>query len=146
MSVDVMTEIVIERSVAVVSAYDHRPVQRPKMVSNIASVEWKSSPPARVGTTIEFVARFLGRRLVYTYEFIELVAGERLVMCTDQGPFPMQTSYEWAAVGEGSTRMTLRNQGEPSGFSRLMKPFMEPALRQANRKDLAKIKSILETG
>ena len=58
----------------------------------------------------------------------------------------MQTSYEWAAVGEGSTRMTLRNQGEPSGFSRLMKPFMEPALRQANRKDLAKIKSILETG
>ena len=78
MSVDVMTEIVIERSVAVVSAYATDPSNAP-MVSNIASVEWKSSPPARVGTTIEFVARFLGRRLVYTYEFIELVAGERLV-------------------------------------------------------------------
>jgi hypothetical protein len=50
------------------------------------------------------VARFLGRRLEYTYEVIELVPGERLVMRTQQGPFPMETSYAWTPVGDHATR------------------------------------------
>jgi hypothetical protein len=40
--------------------------------------------------------------------------------------------------------MTLRNRGEPSGFGRLAAPLMAAAMRRANRKDLARIKSILE--
>jgi len=65
-------------------------------------------------------------------------------MRTQQGPFPMETTYTWAAVSDGSTRMTLRNRGQPSGFATLIAPFMAPAMRRANRKDLAKLKSILE--
>ena len=65
-------------------------------------------------------------------------------MRTQQGPFPMETSYTWTATSTGSTRMTLRNRGEPAGFSRLLAPLMAPAMRRANRKDLAKLKSILE--
>ena len=91
-----------------------------------------------------FVARFLGRRLAYTYEFVELVPNERLVMRTAQGPFPMETTYTWSAAAEGTTRMTLRNRGEPAGFSKLTAPFMAAAMRRANRKDLAKLRSILE--
>src|SRR5207245_1301597 len=117
----------------------------PSWYANIDSVDWKTSPPAQVGSRVAFVARFLGRRLEDTYEFIELVPGERLVMSTQQGPFPMETTYTWSPASDSSTHMTLGNRGEPAGFSKLMAPFMAPAMRRANRKDLARLKSILES-
>jgi hypothetical protein len=95
---------------------------------------------------MDFVARFLGRRLAYTYEVVELVPGERLVMRTAQGPFPMETTYSWQAVDEGRTRMTLRNRGEPAGFGKVAAPVLAAAMRRANRKDLANLKRILERG
>jgi hypothetical protein len=78
-------------------------------------VEWRTEPPLAVGWRLAF-ARFLRRRLEYTYEVREYVPGERLVMSTDQGPFPMGTTYTWTELPGGGTRMTLRNRGEPAGF------------------------------
>lgn len=144
MSVDVETEIVIGRPADEVAAYAADPSNAPEWYANIESVEWKTPPPAAVGSKVAFVARFLGRRLEYTYELVEVVPGVRLVMRTAEGPFAMETTYTWTAAGAGATRMVMRNRGEPAGFTRIMAPFMVPAMRRANRKDLAKIKGILE--
>jgi hypothetical protein len=57
----------------------------------------------------------------------------------------METTYAWTTAGENETRMTLRNRGEPSGFSKLFAPFMASAMRRANRKDLAQLKALLES-
>lgn len=145
MAVDVMTEIVIARPPAVVAAYAGDPGNAPAWYVNIEAVEWETDPPLRVGSRMAFVARFLGRRLAYTYEVVELVAGERLVMRMAEGPFPMETRYEWVAEGAG-TRMTLRNRGEPSGFGRVVAPVMAAAMRRAMGKDLVRLKGILEGG
>ena len=85
-----------------------------------------------------------GAQLRYTYELTDYAPGERLTMRTAEGPFPMETTYVWTAADVGSTRMTLRNRGEPSGFSKLAAPLLAAAMRRANRKDLEKLKSILE--
>ena len=144
MRVDVRTEIDIARPVAEVAAYAADPDNAPRWYANIESVEWKTEPPLRVGSVVGFVARFLGRRLAYDYEIIDLVPGERLVMRTAEGPFPMETTYTWTPTADGGTHMTLRNQGRPAGFSTLVTPVMVPAMRRANRKDLAALKTILE--
>ncbi|MCC7534959.1 MAG: SRPBCC family protein [Deltaproteobacteria bacterium] len=144
MAVDVLTEIIIERPCAEVAAFAGDPDRAPEWYVNIESVEWKTPPPVTVGSRLAFVAQFLGRRLAYTYEIVELVAGERLVMRTAEGPFPMETTYTWATTSESCTRMTLRNRGEPSGFGRLAAPFMAAAMRRANKKDLTRLKEILE--
>lgn len=143
MAVDVEVETVVARPVAEVAAYAGDPTNAPEWYANIREVEWRTEPPLRVGSQLDFVARFLGRRLAYTYEVVELVPGERLVMQTAQGPFPMRTTYTWSAV-EGGTKMTLRNDGEPSGFARITAPAMELAVRRATTKDLARLKKLLE--
>src|SRR5215831_14767362 len=132
MPVDVLTEIVIDRPLDRVAGYAADPSNAPEWYVNIKAVEWKSPRPLTVGSRVAFVAHFLGRRLAYTYEIVELVPGAKLVMRTAEGPFPMETTYEWRPEGAG-TRMTLRNRGEPSGFSRLMSPIMASAMRRANR-------------
>lgn len=142
--VDVHTDIVINRPAPAVSAYAADPSNAPAWYVNIESAQWKSPPPLRAGARVAFTAHFLGRRLEYTYEIAEFVPGERLVMRTAQGPFPMETTYTWAPAGDGATRMTLGNRGAPAGFSKLFAPFMAGAMRRANAKDLARLKSILE--
>jgi uncharacterized membrane protein len=143
-SVDVTTEIEIDRPRREVAEYASDPDNAPAWYENIKSVTWNSPPPVSVGSTIAFLARFLGRELSYLYEVDELVPGERLVMRTAEGPFPMETTYAWTDIPGGGTRMTLRNRGEPSGFSRVAAPVLERAMRRANRKDLARLKAILE--
>jgi uncharacterized protein YndB with AHSA1/START domain len=146
MAVDVVSEIEIARPRAQVAAYAIDPDHVAAWYRNIRAVQWRTEPPLAVGSRVAFVAQFLGRRLEYTYEIRELVPGERLVMSTDEGPFPMETTYAFADTPAGGTRMTLRNRGEPAGFGRVAAPAMAAAMRRANRKDLQLLKEIVESG
>jgi uncharacterized membrane protein len=142
--VDVTTEIVINRPASEVSSYAADPDNAPEWYANITSVEWTTEPPIQQGSLVAFVAQFLGKRLAYTYEIAEHQPGQRLVMRTQDGPFPMVTTYTWVEQSPTTTRMTLRNAGEPAGFSTVAAPVMSRAVRRANRKDLARLKSVLE--
>jgi uncharacterized protein YndB with AHSA1/START domain len=142
--VDVVTEIEIARPRDEVAAYASDPDNATRWYRNVESIEWQTPPPLAVGSRIAFVARFLGRPVSYVYEVRGIVPGERLVMSTAEGPFPMETTYTWADTPDGGTLMTLRNRGEPAGFTRLGAPMMSMAMRRANWNDLREIKRILE--
>ena len=141
--VDVVREIEIGRPRPEVAGYACDPDNARSWYRNIKDVEWRSEPPLAVGSKLAFVAEFLGRRLEYTYEVRDAVAGERFVMATADGPFPMETTYTFEDAGDG-TRMTLRNRGEPSGFAGVAAPVMAAAMRRANKKDLERLKGLLE--
>ena len=145
MMVDVTSEAIIARPRADVFAFASDPDNVPRWYANIKSVEWKTAPPLAIGSRIAFVAQFLGRRMAYTYEVVDLVPGQRLVMRTAEGPSPMETVYTFADDPAG-TRMTLRNHGKPSGFSIVVAPMIAAAMRRANRKDLELLKRLLEHG
>ena len=142
--VDVMTAIDIARPRQVVAAYVTDPDHAPDWYANIERITWVTEKPLTIGTRLAFVARFLGRTLSYTYEVTDLVPNERLIMTTAEGPFPMETTYVWSDLPDHRTHMTLRNRGNPFGFAGFTAPVMAGAMRRANRKDLAALKSLLE--
>jgi uncharacterized membrane protein len=142
--VDVTTTTVIDRPIAAVAHFASDPDNAPRWYENIVSVTWETPRPLARGSRFVFVASFLGKRLEYTYEVAELVPLERMVMRMTEGPFPMETTYIWERVSTTSTRMTLRNRGSPSGFSKLAGPLMSRAIRKANEKDLESLKGLLE--
>src|SRR5215831_11629137 len=144
MAVDVTTEVVINLAREQVAGYAADPSNAPEWYENIESVDWKTPPPVGVGSKMDFVAHFLGRRLAYTYEVVELVPGERLVMRTASGPFPMETTYTWETVDNGRTLMKLRNRGMPSGFARVGSGIMAAAVRRETNKNLRCLKGLLE--
>ena len=144
-TVNVSTATTIRRPVGEVARFASDPGNATQWYANIKSVEWKTSKEIRVGSKIRFMAQFLGKRLEYTYEIVEFIPNEKFVMRTADGPFPMETTYLWESLPGNETRMTLINRGSPKGFSKFLAPFMSLAMRNANRKDLARIKDILES-
>lgn len=142
MDVDVTVERVIPAERETVAGYAGEPSNAPHWYANIRSVRWLTDPPVRIGSRMDFEARFLGRALAYTYEVVELEPGARMVMRTADGPFPMETTYTWETV-PGGTLMRLRNRGTPSGFARIAAPVMARAMRSAMTKDLDLLGAIL---
>jgi uncharacterized membrane protein len=142
--VDVTTAIDIDRPRRVVADYAADPDHAPDWYANIDRITWQTEKPLTTGTRVAFVARYLGRTLSYTYEVVDFVPQERLVMATSEGPFPMETTYIWTELPGDRTQMSLRNRGKPSGFAGLTAPVMAAAMKRANRKDLAALKALLE--
>lgn len=142
--VDVSVERVIRASRADVAGFAADMGNAPRWYRNIKSVEWRTDPSTEPGARAAFVAEFMGRRIAYTYEIREHLPGERLVMSTEEGPFPMQTIYEWSDAPKG-THMRLTNRGFPSGFKAVLMPVMALAMRRAMTQDLSQLDKVMRS-
>lgn len=132
-----------------VAAIAGDPDQAMRWYANIRSVRWQSAPEVVEGARVDFVARFLGRQLAYTYEIVDLVPDERLVMRTDDGPFPMETTYTWwdedpaEEGGVARTGMSLRNAGRPKAMTTLASGAVTLGMKRAMRRDLERLRLVL---
>lgn len=143
-TVEVKTQIVIQKPIDQVSHFAAHPDNVTKWYKNINEVKWVTEPELKVGSRIAFKARFLGKDMAYVYEIMVWEPRVKMVMRTADGPFPMETTYKWEQVSNDTTKMTLINKGEPSGFSKILSPFMKLAMKKANTKDLQLLKEVLE--
>ncbi|HSC51496.1 MAG TPA: SRPBCC family protein [Gaiellaceae bacterium] len=145
MPVDIDTEIVIDRPRDEVAAFAADPDNATQWYEHVKRVVWRTRRPLAVGTRVGFLAESLGRQLEFVYEITALVPGERLVMRSTEGRFPMETTYSWHDEPGGGTRMLLRNHAEPRGVGRLSAALLRRSMQRSNAKDLSRLKAVLES-
>ncbi len=126
-----------------VAGFAMNPENEPRWIGGIQSTRLLTPPPVGVGTEVERVASFLGRRFSYVLKADEFEPGHHVVMSTVRGPFPMRVTYRFEPVPSG-TRVTNRVQGDTGGFYRLAGPLMERAVKRSLTRDLATLKRLLE--
>jgi hypothetical protein len=116
--VDVTTAIVINRPPAVVAAVAGDPGHASLWLVHLTAVHWS---------------------------VVQRVPGERLVLRTDDGPFPLELTTTWEAWDDPETTVVrLHTMGSPTGARRLLGGVLAAAMKRANGKDLLELKQLLE--
>jgi Polyketide cyclase / dehydrase and lipid transport len=127
-----------------VAAYLTDPANDPGWIGGLRSARLVTPPPVGVGSQVERVARFLGRRVEYVNEITEL-SGTRLAMRSVRSPFPMRVTYGFEDAG-GGTEVSVRVQGDASRMYRLADPLLARLVRRSVQRDLRNLKRVLEDG
>jgi len=135
---------VIPRARPEVAAYVLDWRNDPKWIGGIGESRLATAEPFGIGSRVERVAKFLGKRIEYVNEVVELEPARRLAMRSVKGPFAMRVTYEVEDAAGGETRVRLRNEGGPSRALGLLWPLLSRAVRRATQRDLDRLKRILE--
>ena len=140
---DVTAERVIARPRAEVAAYVTDWRNDPSWIGALRNVRLVTDGPLRIGSQVARVASFLGRRIEYVNEVVELEPDARLVMRSVRAPFPMTVTYEFEDAEDGGTRVRIRAGGDASGFYRLAGPLLSRAGERGIRGDLERLANVL---
>lgn len=141
MSIDVQTEILIQRPCAEVAAFMFDPRNDAIWTTGVVECRPLTDGPLRTGSRVERISKFLGRQFGYQYEVV--AADERFVQMHVNEPFPMEIRYELEVRPEG-TLTRIRAQGDATGFFRLASPLMSKMVRRNITNDLELLKKHLE--
>jgi hypothetical protein len=143
MPVDATATGTIARPCEEVAAYLRDPANDTTWIGGLRSARLLTPGPVAVGSRVERVASFLGRRVEYVNEIIELT-GERLVMRSVRSPFPMRVTYGHRQAGDGATDVSVRVEGDAGRFYALAAPLVGVAVRRSIARDLRNLKRVLE--
>jgi len=143
MTVDTTARLRINRPHADVADFMRNPDNDPTWIGGIQTARLLTPEPVGVGSHVERVASFLGRKIEYVNEVVELSA-DQLVMRSVRSPFPMRVTYGFAAAGSDATDASVRVEGDPSGLYSLAAPLLNRAVQRTIAGDLRRLKRLLE--
>ncbi len=144
MEVAVSVTITIRRPREVVAAYLFDSANDPRWIGGLRSARTLTPGPIAVGSQVERVARFLGRRIEYVNEVVDL-SPERLEMRSVKAPFPMHVTYSLRERGD-TTEIMNQVDGDVGRFFGLLRPLVRRAMRRNISKDLARLRDQVEAG
>jgi uncharacterized membrane protein len=142
-TIDVTAQVEIARPRPEVAAYMTDPANDPAWIGGVREVRLVTPPPVAVGSRVARVASFLGRRVEYVNEIVELDPGRVLDMRSVKAPFPMRVTYSFDDGG-GATIVRNRVRGDPGGFFALFGPLLAPLVRRSVQGDLERLRAVLE--
>ena len=144
MAIDTRAVIDVARPREAVAAYLRDPANDRHWIGGLRSARLVTQPPVTVGSQVERVASFLGRRIEYVNEITELT-DTRLAMRSIRSPFPMRVTYSFTDAGK-ATEVSVRVEGDARRLYRIADPFLALLVRRSVQRDLRNLKRNLENG
>jgi uncharacterized membrane protein len=142
--IKVETKVLIERPSDEVFAYISNFENNPKWQSGQLEARFTSEEPLGVGSTYDQVAKFLGRRIVSTFEVLEYEPNRKVKASSTSGSFPITFTRMAEPRGEGA-EVTAIIEGDASGFFKLAEPLLKRMVQSSVDADYQNLKRILES-
>jgi uncharacterized membrane protein len=117
----------------------------PKWQSGQLEARFTSEGPLRVGSTYDQVAKFLGRRIVSTFQVLEYEPNRRVKASSVSGSFPI-TFTRTVEPREDGAEVTAVIEGDASGFFKLAEPLLARMVQRSVDSDYQNLKRIMERG
>ena len=118
----VTADIEIEHPSEAVFEYLANFENNPYWQRGMREARFTSEPPLRVGSTYDQVARFLGRRIVSSFEVVEFDPGRSITIATVASSFPIRVTRRVEPLESGRSRVTAEISGDaervlPAGYA-----------------------------
>ncbi len=137
--------VVIARPIEDVWAYVDDAANNPVWQGPVIEVRRGGGVPIEVGSEIEEVLQFLGRRLEVTWVVTEHEPMRLASVRASSAPVPMEGTYRLAQV-EGGTRFTMAAEMEAHGLFKLAEPVFARMIRRETASSCEVLKELLEAG
>ncbi len=139
----VTAEVFVDRPPEWVFEFVSNFENNPRWQGGMVEARWLTPPPLVVGSQYEQVAKFLGRRIVSTFEVVALEPGRLVKATTIESSFPITFTRRVEPEGTGS-RVSALVEGDASGFFRIAEPVLRWLVERSVRADYARLKELLE--
>jgi hypothetical protein len=136
---------VIDRPAPELFAFVSDVSNNPRWQKGQVSCRWPSPPPVGIGSTYEQEARFLGRRVLSTFEVVEYEPGRSVTIQTVESSFPIRVHRSVEPIDERRSRVVAEITGEPGGFFRLFAPLVRRLAQRSVDADYDRLKVLLES-
>jgi uncharacterized membrane protein len=143
MSTHVDESIEIARPAGEVARYMFDWRNDPEWIGGISEARLLGDGDFEIGSRVERVASFVGKRIEYVLEVEDYQPGALLAMRSVRAPFPMNVTYEVTDV-RGAARARVQVEGDASGFYRLAGPLLNLQATRSIAADLRRLKALLE--
>lgn len=118
--------------------------RNPEWQKGMKSARWTSEPPARVGSTYEQVARFLGRDVITVFEVTAYEPDRSVTIESRESSFPITVTRSVEPLGSDRSKVTAQIVGEPGRFFRLFGPLLRTMAQRSVRGDYERLRRLLE--
>ena len=143
MSTHIDESIEIARPAGDVARYMFDWRNDPEWIGGISEARLLGDGDFGLGSQVERVASFVGKRIEYVLEVEDYEPGALLAMRSVRAPFPMAVTYE-VTDNRGGARARVQVEGDASGFYRLAGPLLNLQATRSIAADLKRLKALLE--
>ena len=142
--IKVNSSVLIDKPIAEVYDFVTTPENDSKWYLGLESRDHTPGEPPGVGSTSQSDIRFLGMTMTVTWEVIDYERPTRIGVKTVDGPVLVHAGYNFEAVSDGQTKVTVEGEADLKGVFDLAEPLVERMAQRQWDASFENLKDVLE--